>query len=153
MATLSILCFFGLGTTETFLMVIGLFPFWILPMIFFSLTLQKALQRCALEHRSVDPSMVWLMLIPLFNLVWQFIIVSHLSTSLGNEFRSRNIQKEPEPGKTIGLAFCILAVGNIIPLLGFFTVIPSIICWILYWIKISSYSSELFFLNAPKISS
>jgi hypothetical protein len=88
---------------------------------------------------------VWLLLIPGFNLVWQFIVVSNVAKSLGNEFRSRNIQREPEPGKSIGLAFCILSVCCIIPFLGFLTAIGALICWIMYWMKVANYSSELAF--------
>ena len=151
MVTLSILGMFGLGNSE--LMLIAMFvllPLWILPMIFFLLTIQKALQQCSIQNRSIDPSQVWLMLIPVFNLVWQFIIVSHVATSLGKEFRSRNIQKEPEPGKSIGLAFCILSVCSIIPFLGFLTAIAGLICWIMYWSKISTYSNELVYSQANK---
>ena len=154
MVNLSILCLFGLGTTEILLITIFfLLPLWLLPMIFFLLTLQKALQLCSIQNRIGDPSQVWLMLIPVFNLVWQFILVSHISTSLGNEFRSRNIQKEPEPGKSIGLAFCILTVCSIIPFLGFLTAIGGLICWIMYWSKISTYSTELLYSQQNKLVS
>ena len=55
------------------------FAVLLVPMIFYLLTLQKALNRCSPECRAMNPGMVWLMLIPLFNVVWQFFIVINLA--------------------------------------------------------------------------
>src|SRR5271166_2160891 len=66
----------------------------LLPMIFYLLTLQKAFSRCSPENRAMAPGMVWLMLIPLFNLVWHFIVVTNLSKTLGTEFQRRGITEE-----------------------------------------------------------
>lgn len=111
--------------------------------IFFLLTLQKTLQRCAPESRTMEPGQVWLMLIPLFNIVWQFIVVQRISASLANEYRRRNIPIEPEPGKMIGLAYCILGVCGIIPILGILASIACLVCWIIYWVKIGGYSENI----------
>jgi hypothetical protein len=72
----------------------------LIPAIFYCLTLQKALNRCAPENRAMAPGMVWLMFIPLFNLVWQFFVVINMAKSLGAEFQKRGIAEEPEPGKS-----------------------------------------------------
>ncbi len=55
----------------------------------------------------------------------------------------RNISVEPLPGKNIGLAWCILVVCCLVPLLGIVAGILAIICWILYWVKIAGLSSTL----------
>ena len=115
----------------------------LIPGIFYLLTLQKCLQRCSPQSRTMSPGQVWLMLIPLFNLVWQFIVVSQISSSLANEFRPRRMIEEPEPGKAIGLAYCILFVCGVIPFLAVLTSIAGLVCWIIYWVKIADYSREL----------
>ena len=112
-------------------------------MVFYLLTLQKALSRCSPENRAMAPGMVWLQLIPLFNLVWQFFNVINVAKSLGAEFKKRGMAEEPEPGKTIGLVMCILGCCSIIPLLGFVCAIGALICWIIYWVKIAGYSAKL----------
>src|SRR5580700_10210960 len=115
-----------------------------LPAIFYLLTLQTALERCSAEARTTSPGMVWLMLIPLFNLIWNFILVGDVSRSLRNEFNRRGTQGlEADPGKSIGLAMCILAPCGIIPGIGFLSAIAGFICWIIYWVKISGYSRLL----------
>ncbi|MGQ9799909.1 MAG: hypothetical protein ACUVRG_11600 [Ignavibacterium sp.] len=130
----------GAGEILLILIVIGLLK---IPYIFFLLTLQKALERCSVESRTTTPGSVWLLLIPLFNLVWEFIIVSKISESLHNEFTKRNIPVEPHPGKSIGIAYCVLDVLSIIPFIGILTYVAALICWIIYWVKISEYSNKL----------
>ncbi len=46
------------------------------------------------ENRKMNPSHVWFMLIPIFNIVWQFIMVSRIAESIGEECIRLNI-----PGK------------------------------------------------------
>jgi hypothetical protein len=92
----------------------------------------------------MQPEMVWLSLIPLFGLVWQFIIVNNVADSLRAEFAMRNINVgEERPGIGIGLAYCILYCCCIVPFLGFFTAIAGFICWIIYWVKIGDFKMRL----------
>ena len=139
----------NLGVSELLLILI-LLGVLLVPGIFFLLTLQKALSRCSPESRTMPPEQVWFLLIPIFNFVWQFIVVSRLASSLGNEFRRRNLVKEPEPGKSLGLVFCILDLCGIIPVLGIFASLAGLACWIMYWVKISNYSAELALQSAAQ---
>lgn len=116
----------------------------LLPGILYILTLQRALERCAPIARTMQPGMVWLLLIPLFNLVWGFIVVLGLSRSLANEFARRGMPSpEAEPGQSIGLAMCICACCGVIPVLGLLGSLASVVLWIMYWVKISGYSQTL----------
>lgn len=97
MSALMLLGVFGLGYPE--LIVISVLLLMILPWFFYVAALQRILERCAVESRTLRPALVWLMLIPLFNLAWHFVIVSNISHSLHNEFVPRNMpHAEPEPG-------------------------------------------------------
>lgn len=132
-----------LGLAGIFMLMLIFTGIVLIPGIFFILTLQKAILRCSPENRTITPGMVWLMLIPLFNLVWDFILVKEIASTLEREFKKRNVPVETAPGKNIGFAWCILAVGTIIPFLGVLSVIGAIICWILYWAKIAGFSALL----------
>jgi glycopeptide antibiotics resistance protein len=115
----------------------------LVPFIFYLLTLQKSLKRCSLENRAMEPGMVWLMFIPLFNLVWHFFMVNNIAKSLALEFQKRGIAEEPKPGYTIGLTMCILGACSIIPILGALCSLGAFVCWIIYWIKISGFSAKI----------
>ena len=123
--------------------IVIVFGIALIPIAFFCLTLQKCLNRCSPQCRTMSPGKVWLLLIPLFNLIWQFVIVSRIASSLANEFKLRNIIKEAEPGKSLGLAFCILFVCGLIPIVSLFAGMAGMVCGILYWMKIAKYSAEI----------
>jgi hypothetical protein len=112
-------------------------------MVFYLLTLMRALERCSPESRAMQPGLVWLNLIPCFNLVWMFFTVLNIAKSLDAEFKKRNIAAEPLPGRSVGLAMCILNCCSIIPYLGCLAGIGGLVCFIIYWIKIAGYSKQL----------
>lgn len=116
------------------LVPLALLSMMLVTAVFYCLSLQKALNRCSPECRAMNPGMVWLLLIPLFNLVWQFIVVLNMAKSLAAEFRKRGIAEDPNPGQTLGLVMCIanLVCGPV-----------GLICWIIYWVKITGYSSRI----------
>ena len=123
--------------------VFFIFLLMLLPTIFYLVSMQKALSRCEPQNRLMQPGLVWLNLIPLFCLIWQFFTVLYVSGSIDREFRARGIAAEPEPGKSVGLAMCILNVCGIVPYLGILTGIGGFVCWILYWVKIADCSRRL----------
>lgn len=116
---------------------------WLIPTIFFLLTLQKALNRVAPERRTMNPPMVWLCLIPLFNAVWNFMVVLALSKSLGAELASRNIPHEAEPAKTLGLVWAGVFAACLVPGFGVLAGLPALVLWIIYWVKIAGFSAKL----------
>lgn len=120
-----------------------LFLLMLMPAIFYLISMQKALSRCEPKNRLMQPGLVWLNLIPFFNLIWQFFTVLYVSGSIDREFRDRGIDAEPEPGKPVGLAMCILYVCGVIPYLVMLTGIASLVCWIIYWVKIAECSRRL----------
>jgi len=96
------------------------------------------------KNRIIEPGQVWLNLIPLFNIVWQFIMINRIADSLKAEFTERNISiKEDRPGAQIGVAYCILNLCGVIPVLGGLASLAGLVCWIVYWVKISNYKNQL----------
>lgn len=131
----------------------------LVPAIFFLITQQNTLKAIQPQNRSMSPGEVWLQLIPLFGIVWQFIVVSRISTSIGAELASRNsfsfenpqyaqgYEGGERPTYQIGIAYCVLFCCSIIPILGTLTGIAGIICWIIYWVKLSEYKNLMYSKN------
>jgi len=147
-ALLSLVQFGGSSMDSNFIMIevaviLVFVAIGIVITIFYILTLSRALEKCSPQSRTMQPGMTWLMLIPLFNIIWHFFVVLALSASLSNEFRARGIAAPPEPGKGIGLAMCICSATCIIPILGAVTGIAYLVLWIMYWVKIAEFSRML----------
>lgn len=142
------------GTSEwalisiVILLSIGLL---LIPRIFYLITLQSAFNAVSEENRKMPSAHVWLLLIPLFGIVWHFIVIDKLAGSISAEANAKGIQiAEPRPAYNIGLAMCILNCMFFIPGLNVLTGIAGLICWILYWVKITSYKNTLLMgTNAP----
>jgi hypothetical protein len=111
--------------------------------IFYILTLQKALGRCAPQNQAMASGLIWLLLIPIFAMVWHFFVVLNLAKSLGQEFRARGMTEDPAPGKAIGLAMCICAPCAVIPFIRILLGLATLILWIIYWVKMAEYSRKL----------
>src|SRR5687768_4823839 len=103
--------FSNLGSIEMIGILVGILLI-IIPFILFLLTLQKTLSIISPENRKMPPSNVWLMFIPIFNIVWQFIMVGRIADSIREECVRLNIPvREERPTYNIGLAFCICSLA------------------------------------------
>lgn len=126
------------GATEWILIIIVFGGLLIVPYVFFLLTLQNTLNAISTENRRMPPSNVWLMFIPLFNLVWQFIMVDHIANSIKAECERLSIaSNEKKPTYGIGLAWNICSVCFFIP----FAPLASLVLWIIYWVKVNEYKN------------
>jgi hypothetical protein len=144
----------GIGVGVAELLVILVVGLLYIPLIFYLLTLQKALSRCSPASRTLSPGLVWLLPIPFFGLVWHFVIVTSLAKSLHNEFTKRNINEAQNPGLGVGLAMCISVVigimsrhlgppGIVADVLPGVFAIAALVCWVDYWLEIRGYSAGL----------
>jgi len=133
--------------------IIGFLCIALIPTIFFLITQQNTLKSIQPANRLMEPGLVWLQLIPLFGLVWQFIVVTRVSDSLRKEFSSWQNDDSilgfsdsqamqlarQRPTYEIGIAYCILLCCSIVPLLGTLAALAALVCWIIYWVKLSEY--------------
>ena len=133
----------GAGIVGLLVVALIIFAICLIPLIFYILTLQKALNRCSPENRAMAPGLAWLLLIPLINMVWHFFVVLNMAKSLDAEFKKRGIAEEPQPGQKLGLIMCILVCCGIIPILGILCSLGGLVCWIMYWLKIAGYSAKI----------
>ena len=125
------------GGSEWILISLFLLPIFFVPAIFFLLTLQKTLNVISPENRRMPPSNVWLMLIPFFNIVWQFIVVDKIAQSIGAECVRLNIKvTDPKPTYSIGLAWNICNFLFFIPFLGG---LAALVMFIIYWVKVNEF--------------
>jgi hypothetical protein len=140
---------------------------FVIPAILFFLAQQNTLKVISPENREMSPGSVWLQLIPVFGMVWQFIVVVRIAHSISKEMASKigesildnsqvQIQGTDEiPTYTIGIAYCILmSLGVIInystmqsssylALFGSLFVLTGMVCWIIYWVRLVNAKNKL----------
>lgn len=115
----------------------------LVPAIFYLITLQNTLKAISPENRKMEPGMVWLLLIPLFNIIWNFIVVNRMADSIQAELHKKGINVTERPAYNVGIAMCIISCVTWIPLLGSLASIGGLICWIIYWVKISEFKRKI----------
>ena len=125
----------GVGIFMFILIILGIS---LLPTIFFLLTLHRTFDEISPENRLMSSGEVWLTLIPFFGMIWIFFIVQRMADSLQKEFEKRNIQSnELRPSYNAGITYAIFQACTVIPILGFLASLGTLICWIIYWIRVN----------------
>jgi hypothetical protein len=105
---------------------------WILIFWFLSSALSVVPQ----QYRDMEPVMVWLLLIPLFNIIWMFFVTARISSSYQRYFAAQGITTHGDCGAAIGLWFCICML---IPCVNFVALILGII----YLVKVAGMKKAL----------
>jgi hypothetical protein len=140
----------NLDTSLILLIVFIFFLIFIIPAIIFMICQQNILKAIQPHNRYMQPGEVWLQLIPLFGLVWQFIVVTRISESIKKELWDNNFSFEDQryntvgygerPTYNIGIAYCVLFCCGI--LCGVFS-LAGLVCWIIYWVRLAEYKKDI----------
>lgn len=125
------------------LLIIGLGS--LVAQVVFLLNLQQILSEIRKENRTVKPGNVWLLFIPLFNLIYPFILYPAISNAIKKEFASRKFDNTGSFGLELGIILASIAILAIIPFdmsriafgISYFAV------WIAYWSKMHGYKVDL----------
>ncbi len=126
------------------LIILIVFAAFVIPFIFYLLTLQSTLLSIAPHNRKLNATSVWFLLIPLFSTFYHFNVVSKMADSISNEATEKGINiEEKRPAYNIGLAMCILNCLLLISAIKTIASIGFLVCWIIYWIKINKYKNLL----------
>lgn len=114
---------------------------FLVPLVLYLLTLQNTLKQIAPESRLMNPGQAWLVLIPFYGIVYQFILVDKLARSIGAECVRLNIPVENyKPTFGIGLTMCVFNCLFWIPFVG---IAGSMLTWIIHWVKVSEYKKRI----------
>lgn len=108
---------------------------FLVPAILYLVSMRNTLRTVSPENRATHPDNAFLLMIPLFNLVYYFFMIGYVADSLGAEFRKRGIAGPDRPTYSVGLAAGILWFVTLIPILGSLASLGQLVCWIIHWIQ------------------
>lgn len=120
----------------------------------YTLSLRNTLLVITPANRTIAPGMVWLLLIPAFNLAWHFVLVHKLSDSITKELRQRTGQSDDKPAYGIGIiatsAVTLSSLINVltsnnwpISVVSGLIALFGMICGTIYWIRIIRYKQRI----------
>jgi hypothetical protein len=113
--------------------------------------LSSCLKRVPPQFRRQEPAMAWLLLIPCFNLVWNFFVYPKIGESYQAYFDSIGRTDLGDCGRSLGLSYCILSVAGLplgmIPVIGgvvsCFLGLATLVVWILFLVKAGNLKSQI----------
>ena len=95
--------------------------------------------RVPASHQRSSPLMIWLLMIPCFNIVWNFFVFPTVSRSIRDYRASLGLADGNDCGETLGWAFSVVyllsavfGLFGIIPLIGLLVSPLSCLAWIGY---------------------
>jgi hypothetical protein len=108
----------------------------LVPSVLYLLTLQRAFEAVDPDLRPMSPGMVWLLLIPLVNVVWMFFVVNHLKTAYTKMGAAGRLTAASDGGYGVGLALAICMAASLVPFLALVS-LAALALWIIHWVMVS----------------
>lgn len=114
---------------------------------FYYKTMIEVMSLVRQKNRKTEIGNVLFTIIPLFNLVYGFIVYPKICESIGEEFKQLGLPEDKDFGKNLVIAMQALMVSTMIPILNFIVAIPLLILFILFWVKMDGYKKRLDMYN------
>ena len=119
--------------------------------IFYIRAISKTIKAIDPEYRTQSPGMAWLLLIPIFNVIWFFFLLKSIKTGFLRMHENKRISQPIDTGYTYGIAMGCCWAAIFIPKLIFVALIPMFVFSILHWTKLSNARRRLSDeLNSPQ---
>lgn len=130
-------------------MILGLIVFAVV-LVVLALLIYLPYSKVPKEHQKMSPPAVFLMAIPLFGLVWNFIATARVSESFKSYFDSVGNTTIGDAGKTLGLWFSVcvaasfaLGITFILACISPVFSIAALILFILYVVKLFDMAGKI----------
>lgn len=88
------------------------------------------------EHQKMAPGLVFLLLIPFFNIIWNFIVFMRIPESFQSYFAAQGRTDVGDCGRQIGLWYAICGVAAIVPCVNYVAGPAALVLFIIFLVKI-----------------
>jgi hypothetical protein len=100
-------------------------------------------ERIPRNFRKLEPGLVWLLLIPCFNVVWNFFVIPRLTESFKAYFDSIGDTSVGDCGRVLGFGYAISTASSAIPFVSCLTGIVSLVLMILFLVKANELKNRI----------
>lgn len=111
--------------------------------VFYIRAISKTIKAIDPEYRTQAPGMAWLLLIPVFNVIWFFFLLKAIKTGFLRMYENKRISQPIDTGYTYGIAMGCCWAAIFIPKLIFIALIPMFVFSILHWTKLNNARKRL----------
>jgi hypothetical protein len=101
------------------------------------------LNRVPPQFRKQSPGMAFLLLIPIFNIIWSFFVHPKVAESLQAYFNAQGSQAHGDCGGALALWLCICGACSFVPFIGLFAGIAGLVLAILFYVKAFDLSAKI----------
>ena len=105
--------------------------------------LSNCFKRIPPQFRKQEPGQVWLLMIPCFNLVWNFFVYPSLARSFQAYFRAQGRTDVGDCGDGLATAVCILNLTATIPYLNALTGPATLVVMIIFLVKANDLKNQI----------
>lgn len=95
------------------------------------------------QYRLMPPNQVWLLLIPVFNIFWNFFVFLRLADSYKAYFNAQGDASVNDCGKQLALIYCISVCCLVIPYLNACIGIVSLVLLIIVLLKFNELKNRI----------
>ena len=95
------------------------------------------------EHQKMAPGLVFLLLIPFFNIIWNFIVFLRIPESFQSAFAAQGRTDVGDCGRQIGLWYAICGVAAIVPCVNYVAGPAALVLFIIFLVKIWGLKGQL----------
>jgi hypothetical protein len=88
------------------------------------------------NFRTMEPWQVWLLLIPCFNIIWNFFVYQRIPQSFQNYFNSQGRYDQGDCGTQVGLWYAICVICSAVPIVNYVAGPAALVLWIIFLVKL-----------------
>ena len=121
----------------------ALLVFWLVIALFVCWLLYGAFERIPARFRRLDPGLVWLLVVPCFGLIWNFVVFPSLARSFKAYFDSAGDSTVGDCGEQVGLFFAVAAVCMLVPCLDHIAFVAAMVLLVVYLVKVQELKRKI----------
>jgi hypothetical protein len=111
--------------------------------IIVSYLLYSCFERIPPQHRQMESWQAFLLLIPCFQIVWNFFVLPKLARSYQSYFAEQGRTDVGDCGEQIGLWFAICCVAGYVPMVQYIAGPAALVLGIIYLVKVLTLKGQI----------
>lgn len=88
------------------------------------------------QFQTLAPGLIWLLLVPLVNVVMVFLVALQVPDAFKRYFNSVGNYSVGDCGKMVGLIWAIAVLCSFVPFLNYIAWIPALVCMVMFMVKL-----------------